>query len=175
MVLKLSYTMEMNDFELVRKSVEMVMGVDIFTKNRKRRVVEARMLCGLLMRELSHSLKQIGEYLNKDHTTVIHYERTMRNLIDTDMNVLNTYLRCKELINSQKQPVNLSDPKHEALTLRSQLETLKAENLLLKEELDTIKVSEIGRFAKILKLIEDNTPSGYELIIERKIRKMFDD
>lgn len=167
--------MEMNDFELVRKSVEMVMSVDIFTKNRKRRVVEARMLCGLLMRELSYSLKQIGEYLKKDHTTVIHYERTMKNLIDTDVNVLKIYLRCKELIDSQKQPVNLSDPKHEVLKLRSQLETLKAENMLLSEQLDEIKLSDGARFAKIFKLIEENTPSGYELIVERKIRKMFDD
>jgi hypothetical protein len=28
---------------------------------------------------------------------------------------------------------------------------------------------------KIFKLIEQNTPKGYELIVERKIRKMFDD
>jgi len=103
----------MNDFELVRKSVEMVMGVDIFTKNRKRMVVESRMMYGLIMRELGYSLNQIGDYLKKDHTTIIHYQKTMNNLIDTDVNVLKTYLRCKELIDSQKQPVNLSDPKNE--------------------------------------------------------------
>lgn len=170
--------MEMNDFELVRKSVEMVIGVDIFTKNRKRRVVEARMMYGLLMRELSHSLKQIGEYLHKDHTTVIHYERTMRNLIDTDVNVLKTYLRCKELIDSQKQHVNLTeqnDPSHQLLNLKVKLETLKAENALLTEELDELKIADAARFARIFKLIEENTPVGYELIVERKIRKMFDD
>jgi len=167
--------MEMNDFELVRKSVEMVMGVDIFTKNRKRMVVESRMMYGLIMRELGYSLNQIGDYLKKDHTTIIHYQRTMNNLIDTDVNVLKTYLRCKELIDSQKQPVNLSDPKHEVLKLRIQLDTLRAENISLIEELDEIKVSNHERIAKILKLMEDNTPVGHELILERKIRKMFDD
>jgi hypothetical protein len=167
--------MEMNDFELVRKSVEMVMGVDIFTNNRKRTVVESRMMYGLIMRELGHSLNQIGNYLKKDHTTIIHYQKTMNNLIDTDVNVLKTYLRCKELIDSQKQPVNLSDPKNEVLKLRIQLDKLRTENLSLAEELDQIKVSNHARFAKILKLMEDNTPVGHELILERKIRKMFDE
>ena len=167
--------MEMNDFEIVRKSVEMVTGVDVFTKNKKRKVVEARMLCGLLMRELSHSLNQVGKYLDKDHTTIIHYERTMRNLIDIDINALNTYLRCKELVNSQKEPVNLSDPKYELLKVRSQIETLIAKNQLLKMELDSMKSSDHSRFVKIFQLIEKNTPLGHELIVERKIRKMFDD
>lgn len=167
--------METNDFELVRKSVEMVMGVDIFTNNRKRTVVESRMMYGLIMRELGHSLNQIGNYLKKDHTTIIHYQRTMNNLIDTDVNTLKTYIRCKELIDSHKQPVNLSDPKHELLKLRIKIDKLRAENMVLSAQLDEIKVSDYGRVAKILKLIEDNTPLGHELIIERKIRKMFDE
>ena len=167
--------MEMNDFELVRKSVEIVMGIDIFTNNRKRTVVESRMMYGLIMRELGHSLNQIGNYLKKDHTTIIHYQRTMNNLIDTDVNVLKTYIRCKELIDSQKQPVNLSDPKHELLKFRIKLDKLRAENMVLSAQLDEIKVSDHGRVAKILKLIEDNTPLGHELIVERKIRKMFDE
>lgn len=167
--------MEMNDYEIVRRAVEMIFGVDIFTNSRKRRYVEGRMMCGLLLRDMSHSLTQVGEYLKKDHTTIIHYERTMRGLIDTDVNALNTYLRCKEIINSQKQPVNLSDPKYDILKLRSQIEQLKEENEKMKEELDMLRVSENKRLLKVFKLIEDNTPLGYELIVERKIRKMFDD
>lgn len=172
----------MNDFDLVRRIVEMVTGMNIFAKNRKRNVVEARMLYGLLLREIGHSLPAIAESLNKDHTTIIHYVRTMKGLLDTDKEILRRYLKCRELIVSEKQPVNLlsnEDYKIEAMRLKDQLEVLKAENYLLNEEkielTRQLNVDQSKRLTKIFNLIEDNTPTGYELIVERKIRKMFDD
>lgn len=171
-----------NDFELTKSIVEMVTGVQIFAKNRKRTVVEARMICGVLLRELGHSLTQTGEFMDKDHTTIIHYERTLKGLLETDKRILKWYLRCREILVSEKQLVNLDEPidyKAEVFRLKSQVELLKAENYMLNEERNEIirqtSVSEDKRFLKIFKLIEEHTPVGRELIIERKIRKMFDD
>ena len=81
-----------SDFDFVKQVVEMVMGYGIFDNNRKRRVVETRMMFGLLMVELNYPLTQIGEFMDKDHTTVIHYKRTMRGLLDTDNEMLRRYL-----------------------------------------------------------------------------------
>lgn len=88
------------------------------------------------------------------------------------MHMMRKYLRCRELFLSEKQPVNLVD---DCDKLRTQIEIMKAENYLLNEELIQLKIADENRLIKIFKLIEENTPKGYELIVERKIRKMFDD
>jgi hypothetical protein len=171
-----------NDFEFVQQVVEMIMGHGIFDKNRRRRVVETRMMFGLLMVELNYPLTQIGEFMKKDHTTIIHYKRTMRGFLDTDNEMLRRYLKCKELIISEKQPVNLltdEDFKVRSIRLQNQVDVMRIEQQLLRDEISMleskIELMEDKRFMKIFKLIKDNTPVGHELIVERKIRKMFDD
>jgi hypothetical protein len=143
----------------------MVTGVSILAKNRKRFVVEARMIYSTLLREAGYSLPFIAETLDKDHTTIIHYVQSLKDLKETDMHTMRKYLRCRELFLSEKQPVNLVDD----------CENLRAEIYLLKEELAQLKIADESRLMKIIKLIEENTPVGHELIVERKIRKMFDD
>lgn len=171
-----------NDFEFVQQVVEMVMGYKIFSNNRKRKVVETRMMFSLIMIELNYPLTQIGEFMDRDHTTVIHHRRTMRGLLETDSEVLKKYLRCKEIIISEKQDVNLEvndNDKLKALALQNQIEMMKSEYQTLKEEnkelLSKIQLMDDKRFLNIFKAIKDNTPIGHELIIERKIRKLLDD
>jgi len=171
-----------SDFDFVKQVVEMVMGYGIFDNNRKRRVVETRMMFGLLMVELNYPLTQIGEFMDKYHTKVIHYKRTMRGLLDTDNEMLRRYLKCKEIIISEKQPVNLlsdEDFKVRSIRLQNQVDVLRIEKQLLQEEISVleskIELMEDKRLTKIFELIKDNTPIGNELIVERKTRKMFDD
>ena len=64
-----------NEVEIVRKIVEQVTGVNIFEKNRKRFVVEARAIYSTLLRDVGYSFPFIAETLGKDHTTIIHYMR----------------------------------------------------------------------------------------------------
>lgn len=171
-----------NDFEFVQQVVEMVMGQKILTKNRKRKVVEARMMFSLLMVELNYPLTHIGEYLDKDHTTVIHHRRTMRGLIETDNEMLRRYLRCKEIIISEKQPLNLrtdEDYRILAARLQNKIEMMATDYELLSEEKNLleskIELMQDKRFIKIFELIKEHTPIGHELIVERKIRKLLDD
>lgn len=171
-----------NDFEFVQQVVEMVMGYKILTKNRKRKIVEARMMFSLLMVELNYPLTHIGEYLGRDHTTVIHHRRTMRGLIETDNEMLRRYLRCKEIIISEKQPLNLrTDEDYRILSARLQnkIEMMATDYELLSEEKklleSKIELMEDKRFIKIFELIKEHTPKGYELIVERKIRKLLDE
>lgn len=51
---------KMNEIEHAKKVVEMVMGIDVITKHRKRDEVEGRMVLASILREMGHSLKQIG-------------------------------------------------------------------------------------------------------------------
>jgi hypothetical protein len=162
---QLSIEDQRTDVDVVRNIVEMVTGVSILAKNRKRFVVEARMIYSTLLREAGYSLPFIAETLDKDHTTIIHYVQSLKDLKETDMHTMRKYLRCRELFLSEKQPVNLVDD----------CENLRAEIYLLKEEIAQLKIADESRLMKIIKLIEENTPVGHELIVERKIRKMFDD
>ena len=57
-------------------------------KNRKRELVFARQAILFFMREFTkESLTLIGSYMGKDHATVIHACRTIKNLVDTDKGI----------------------------------------------------------------------------------------
>lgn len=55
-------------------------------KSRKRKYVVPRQKCMFICKYLfpSMTLAEIGEYFNKDHATVLHSAKTVKNLIDTD-------------------------------------------------------------------------------------------
>ena len=164
-----------NEQEHAQRVVEMVMGVRVGDNNRKRQVVEARMMFSSMLREMGYSLKDIGGVLKKDHTTIIHYLRKLKELTEVDRSLFKKYLRCRDLLMINEDPVNLEE---ENERLRKQVELLKMENYLLSEEKgELIKQlsSDDKRLQKIFKLIEENTQHGYEGIVERKIKKMFDD
>ena len=59
---------------------------DIVRKTRKREIVEARQIAHYLAkRETSASLNAIGwEIGRKDHSTVLHSDKTVKNLLATD-------------------------------------------------------------------------------------------
>lgn len=171
-----------NDFELVQEVVEAVTGRKILGKNRERKCVESRMIFSLLMVELGYPLSQIGNFLDKDHTTIVHYKKSLRGFMETDSYILRTYLKCKEIVMGEKQldeTLNKDDSKIRELAIQNKLDILKADYDALVEENKTLKstinLMENRRFIKIFEVIKENTKEGYELIVERKIRKMFDE
>lgn len=59
--------------------------IDIFSKCRKREVVELRMIFCFIARQMKYTCTSIGRYVgNRDHTTVLHNVVTFRNLIETN-------------------------------------------------------------------------------------------
>lgn len=163
----------MTEIQTVKKVVELVTGGSITSPRRIRNNVESRMIFAYLLRSMGHSLCQIGGFLKKDHTTIMHYERKAADLMITDQTVMRKYLKCKQLLNLKEQEVNLEiekDLPHKVKSLTNLIETLE------KEKQDLIKEMEMSsdkRFFEIFKLIRENTPHGRELLVERKIRKMF--
>lgn len=169
---KQSYTEDpTNDVNTVRKIVEGVTGVSIFEKNRKRFVVEARVIYSTLLREAGYSFPFIADTLNKDHTTIIHYIKLSKDLKETDRQMKRKLFKCKELFISEKQPVILS----EVVDYQDELDKLNMRIELMNDELFELKNSDRLRLSKIIKLISENTPKGYELIVERKLIKLFDE
>lgn len=57
-------------------------------KDRKREIVLARMICMCsLKQEHGWTLKKVGDYFNRDHTTVIHAIQTIKDLSCTDIKI----------------------------------------------------------------------------------------
>lgn len=181
--------MERNDLEVLKNIVNMVLVTDIHAKNRQRYVVEGRMIYAKILREYGYSLNRIGCSLKKDHTTIIHYTRTIDKLIDTNNEIVAKYFKCREMfileIGSSTDLVTEYDLKNEIFRLNNKINVLLSENKELSEKVEAFKGkvnnlkkdlnSNDKRLNRIVNFIDKNTPIGHEFIIERKIRTMFDE
>ncbi len=160
-----------NDVDNVKRIVEEVTGVNLLEKSRRRFVVEARAIYSTLLRDAGYSFPFIADTLGKDHTTIIHYMKLADDLKNTDRQMKRKLYRCRELFISEKQPVILSN----ITDYEDELEKLKMRIELMNDELYQLKNSDSIRLSKIIKIIKENTPRGHELIVERKIRQLFDE
>ena len=170
-----------SDIDVLKSIVEMVMSVELMAKNRKRCVVEARMIYASILRECNYSLNRIGMSLKKDHTTIIHYISSLRKLLDIDPELRRKYIKCMDMFMNERDP--LTETNKESLTvqilkLNTRLDVLTKERNNLLNEIKKMKqeVKPIDkRLNNIMKLIEEKTKVGHEFITERKIRKLFDE
>lgn len=186
---KPKYTEERNDVDILMSIVNMVLVTDISAKNRRRYVVEGRMIYSKILREYGYSLNRIGCSLGKDHTTVIHYTRTIDKLIDTNDEIVGKYIKCREMFilekGSSADLITEYDLKNEIFRLNNKINVLMADNKSLVDEINEFKgtVSMLKkqltpndkRLNRIVKFIDENTAVGHEYIVERKIAKMFDE
>jgi hypothetical protein len=169
--------MENTIYNKVKQIVELVTGVKIIENNRKREVIDARMIYAKILRERGASLVSIGMTINKDHTTIIHYLRTMDSLLITDREVIRKYIKSKELLLLDEQDLNLlngNDTVSELSRLKETLEISEKKVKLLQDENERLN-REMERFRGILKIIDEATPIGQEKIVERKIKRMLDE
>lgn len=75
--------------------------IDLFSKSRKREVVELRMIFCFIARQMKYTCTSVGQYIgNRDHTTVLHSVATFRNLIETNEVFREKYTR---ILNHIKQ------------------------------------------------------------------------
>jgi chromosomal replication initiator protein len=59
--------------------------LSLFSKSRKREIVELRMMFCFLARSMKYKLSTIGSFLGgRDHTTVMHNVATFINLMETN-------------------------------------------------------------------------------------------
>jgi hypothetical protein len=172
---------EANDIDTLRNIIEMVMLVGLMETNRRRCVVEARMMYAYILRELNYSLNRIGMSLKKDHTTIIHYLSAFRKLLEVDKELLRKYHKCRDMFMEDRDPELIKkrdDLKSEVFRLSTKLEVVTIENKNLEKEIKKLKEeSKAGdkRFNRIIKFMEENVPKGHEFIFERKIIKLFDE
>jgi len=83
--------------EMLFQEIEKFTGItkaELQSKTRLREVVDARIMYAYIMKSKTLlTLLKIGQQINRDHSTVIHYLRQFKNLQKTDKNFNLTYLK----------------------------------------------------------------------------------
>ena len=69
---------------------------DLQSKSRKINYVYARMAFSSLLRKRGYGFSTIGSFINRDHATVIHYEKNLEVYLNTDVVFKNRYGIVKE-------------------------------------------------------------------------------
>jgi len=95
---KISYwiapALSIQDFDAVKDAISSVFKVDkslLTSKSRKREIVEARMVIAyILLGKLFEKSREkwntitVGNRINKDHSTIVYYQKRIKELRDVD-------------------------------------------------------------------------------------------
>ena len=167
---------EMNQLKLM---VNFVFDVDIISKKRKREYVDARMVFSKILNDNGFGPSIIGKYLKKDHSSVIHYLKTVNSLIKFDQSLMERYLYSKDMYLNKKE-IPYYQSSHNKLTNREKKQQAKIYGLndeiekLIVEKSNLITLaSRNKRLSQIIELIDKQTPHGQERYVMRKINTMF--
>ena len=128
--------------EQIKKLVIENTGIDIDNPVRKRAFVEARAIYYKLLREYtSLSLSEIGKYVKKDHTTVIHGIKNLNDWCDVDIGLKNKYLNIRSALDVIKENVKIDNADVEKIVDRYIKLKQKASKLIEsnKELLEQLK------------------------------------
>lgn len=86
----------------VFKAIEKVTGINrdiLCSPARQRPIVEARYIFAYIVRKKTNlSLLEIGNILNKNHSSIIFYNRQMDWFIKSDQNIINLYNKTTSLL-----------------------------------------------------------------------------
>ena len=128
--------------EQIKKLVIENTGIDIDNPVRKRPFVEARAIYYKLLREYTLlSLVEIGDYVKKNHATVIHGIKNLDSWCKLDVNLKNKYLNIRSGLDVLKENIELDNADVEKIVDRYIKLKQKASKLIEsnKELLEQVK------------------------------------
>ena len=140
---KINLYIEMNELKGI---VDTIFNVDITNSVRKKEYVDARMVFSKIMHDRGATIVSIGQYLEKNHSTILNYMANFDNYF-TDLSLKKKYVVCREAF-FQKRPVD--------------------KLYIEKDKMSAIE-NKYRRFKNILDIMNERTPYGKEDILEKKI------
>ena len=93
------------EIDELKRIVNDVFLVDIEVKNRKRGVVDARKVYSKILRDNGYSYELIGETIEKDHATIIHYVKNIEYLLSYDRTLREKYVACKNVFIKKRKSI----------------------------------------------------------------------
>jgi hypothetical protein len=167
---------EMNQLKFI---INFVFDVDILTEKRKRKYVDARKVFSKILNDNGFGSSIIGKYLKKDHSSIIHYLKTVNSLIKFDQLLMDRYLYSKDMYLNKKE-IPYYQSSHNKLTSREKKQQAKIyglneeiEKLIIEKSNLIALTSKNKRLSQIIELIDKQTPHGQESYVMRKINTMF--
>jgi hypothetical protein len=161
---------KIEEFDLLRSTIQIVVGCDIKNKTKKTEFVYGRMVFYVLMRNQGSTLQSIGDYVGKDHATVLVGIKQFYNLITQDKYLKDIYFECSRSFKERVEPIRVVGkmPSNSyAEELQYRIDSLILEN----ERLQKSKMM-YNRFKEILKEMDERTPVGMEPVLVEKIVKI---
>ncbi|MEZ6085811.1 MAG: helix-turn-helix domain-containing protein [Phycisphaerae bacterium] len=81
---------------------------DLQSKKRPKSISHPRQVCMFLARELTqHSLEEVGGYFGgRDHSTVLHANRTIKKMIDTDAKVRRSVENLRAMLRAKQNGIS---------------------------------------------------------------------
>lgn len=160
------------EMDNLKRVVDNVFNVDIIKKTNKRELVNARKVFSKILVERAYGISEIGRYLKKHHTTILHYMSDVDDMLKYSPSVFDKYLICKEdflkyTYDNRLEPKQFEENMY-IVSLNNQIEKLILErNALLK------KAESNRRLSAIIELLNIRTPIGDEDFILKRINHMF--
>jgi hypothetical protein len=158
------------EFEELKNIIQIVSGFDIHRRSKKTEFVYARMIFYALTRNIGYTYQNIGDYVDKDHATVLVGQRKFYDLITRDAYLRDMYLECSNAFREKRNPRRVTGkmPRNSFVEdLQYQIDLLILEN----EKLQKSKMIN-NRFKDTLKEMDDRTPVGMEEVLHEKIVKL---
>jgi hypothetical protein len=160
------------EMDNLKKVVDSVFSVDIMKKVNKREFVNGRKVFSKILVDRGFTISEIGRYLKKHHTTIIHYMSDVDGMLKYSPTVFDKYLICKEDFSRSTDDNRLEPKQFEEnmyiVSLNSQIEKLILERNVFLERLNHHK-----RLLPIIEFINKRTRIGDEDFILKRINHMF--
>jgi len=149
---------------------------DIRKRVRTSEYVNARMTYAYIMRKLGLSLTQIGKSIGKDHSTIIHYIKSIESYIKTDDELLKKFNNAKkEFLNEKEDPVIVVDNSELLFEINSLKDKIKSLNLEIynSQRKPEFNEQDMLRFGNIFKVIKQRTKHGDEYKVFQKLNSIY--
>ena len=143
---------------------------DVFARNRKRSVVDARICFAMLINEQGLGPSEVGRILGRDHSTIIHYLNRGEALFETDKNFRKNMVMAREDYSGKDPVYYYSSPelRKKYMEIRSELEQVKGELLDIKDQMRYDR-----RIQPILDVVRMRTKRGSEDDALTKIKRVY--
>ena len=145
------------EIEELKKIVNDVFLVDIEVKDRKREIVDARKVYSKILKDSGYSYELIGETINKNHATIIHYIKNIEYLLSYDQILREKYVSCKNIFTGKSIKDQVKKDVDIYVTVVKLTNELK-EAVVIKEKL-------LDEFFNYIQNYEERTgrlPNSYE-------------
>lgn len=176
------------DGEFLMKLCEEYFQCKLLDKNRKINNVNARVTFGVLMRRRGYGFADIGNLIEKNHATIIHYMKQLDMYLhtDEDFNIKFTLVKrdFDRTLNNSYEPSN----ENVSLLYRNRglindIISINIEKKVLYLEIDNLKkelnrerdrtTSSTGRVQKLIDIVVQRTRLGREEETETKLNKFY--